>query len=110
MRGLGFAAVAVAALLAASPTAFAQQDQGSGLGGALDQLNRTFNSDRQSNERDRRYEGTSGSSRERGDSSYQRYSDRELQGQYNRVVDEQRRLDRERRDLEDELSRRGMDR
>lgn len=125
MRGTSFAMMAVAAVLMASPAVLAQQGQGNGWSGALDQLNRAVNPnsqeaqrERERIERDRRNSGSSGyddsadtsssSSSRRG--GYERYSDRELQSQYDRIADEQRRIQRERRDLEDELSRRGLSR
>ncbi|WP_207458364.1 hypothetical protein [Azospirillum sp. SYSU D00513] len=127
MNRLRLATAAVAAMLAVSPAALAQQqNQGGGWSGTLDQLNRAVNPNsyegqqqREQIERDRRNSGasgyddsarSSGSSGNRGGSRFDRYSDRELQDQYDRVADEQRRVQRERRDLEDEMSRRGLSR
>ncbi|MBP2290508.1 hypothetical protein [Azospirillum rugosum] len=118
-----FAVLAFGSLLALSPVvspmALAQQSQGQGWGGALDTLNRAVNPnanpadqdrdrdrDRQVRD-DRRYEGSSTDDR-RGRSEYSRYSDRDLQDRYERIVDEQREMQRERRGLEDEMNRRGI--
>ncbi|MCW2243417.1 hypothetical protein [Azospirillum canadense] len=125
MRGMPFAApvaaLAFGSLLAlspvVSPAAQAQQSQGQGWGGALDTLNRAVNPnnypadqdrdrDRQVRE-DRRYEGSSTDDR-RGRSEYSRYSDRDLQDRYERIVDEQRQMQRERRSMEEEMNRRGI--
>ena len=118
MRGMRLAAMAFGSVLALSPAAMAQQNQGQGWGGALDTLNRAVNpnaqqpqDDRYERDRqvrdDRRYEGSSRDER-RGGSEYSRYSDRDLQDQYERVADEQRQMQRERRAIEDEMARRGM--
>ena len=115
MRGMGFAILAVGALLALPPAALAQQNQGQGWGGALDQLNRAVNpnaypDDRSRDDRsgdDRRYEGSSDGGR-RGNGDYAGYSDRDLRDRYDRTADEQRRIQRERRAMEDEMERRGM--
>lgn len=129
MRGMPFAApiaaLAFGSLLALSPVmspaAMAQQSQGQGWGGALDTLNRAVNPNSHSADQDRdrdrdrqvrddrRYEGSSSDDR-RGRSEYSRYSDRDLQDRYQRIVDEQRQMQRERRSLEDEMSRRGISR
>lgn len=121
MLKMGIAAVALGSLIALSPAAQAQQNQG-GWGGALDTLNRAVNPDAQRDDRtnrddnwdrdrqvreDRRYEGSSGDSR-RGGGEYGRYSDRDLRDRYDRIVDEQRSMQRERRDIEEEMSRRGI--
>ncbi len=121
MRGMPFAVLAFGSLLAlspvVSPTAMAQQSQGQGWSGALDTLNRAVNPNSSSDERDRdrdrqvrddrRYEGSSTDDR-RGRSEYSRYSDRDLQDRYERIVDEQRQMQRERRSIEDEMNRRGI--
>ncbi len=120
MRGMGFAILAAGALLALPPAALAQQNQGQGWGGALDQLNRAVNpnanpddrsrDDRSGDDRsrgDRRYEGSSDGER-RGSGDYAGYSDRDLRDRYDRTADEQRRIQRERRAMEDEMERRGM--
>lgn len=121
MRGMPFAVLAFGSLLALSPVvspmAMAQQSQGQGWSGALDTLNRAVNPNSSSDERDRdrdrqvrddrRYEGSSTDDR-RGRSEYSRYSDRDLQDRYERIVDEQRQMQRERRTIEDEMNRRGI--
>lgn len=117
MRGMRFAVLAFGSLLAVSPMALAQQSQGQGWSGALDTLNRAVNPNSHPDDRDRdrdrqvrddrRYEGSSTDDR-RGRSDYSRYSDRDLQDQYDRITDEQRQMQRERRNIEDELARRGL--
>lgn len=117
MRGMRYAALAFGSLLAVSPMAMAQQNQGQGWGGALDTLNRTVNPNSYPDDRDRdrdravrddrRYEGSSSDNRG-GRSEYSRFSDRDLQDRYDRIVDEQRQMQRERRAMEDEMARRGM--
>lgn len=117
MRGMPFAALAFGSLLALSPVlspaALAQQNQGQGWSGALDTLNRAVNPNSNSEDRDRqmrddrRYEGSSADDR-RGRSEYGRYSDRDLQDRHDRIVDEQRQMQRERRGIEDEMARRGI--
>lgn len=104
--------LATAALLALSGPALAQSNN-NGWGGTLDQLNRAVNPnayENQNNDRtdrgDRRYEGSSGESR--SDGPYRRYSDRDLRDQYDRLVDEQRQAQRDRRAMEAELDRRGI--
>ncbi len=107
MRGI---AVAATLFLALSPPALAQTNNG--WGGALDQLNRTVNPDSYPQDRvqergdGRRYEGTSSDDRSAG--PYRRYSDRDLRDQYDRMIDEQRQMQRNRRAMEDELERRGL--
>lgn len=117
MRGMRLAAFAFGSVLALSPVAMAQQNQGQGWGGALDTLNRAVNPnanpdnarDRDNQVRDdRRYEGSSRDDRRSGSSDYRRYSDRELQDRHDRIVDEQRQMQRERRALEDEMAQRGI--
>lgn len=118
--------LAAAAVLALSSPALAQsgqsqngQSQG-GWGGALDQLNRTVNpnaypqdrNDRAGDERnvnrdDRRYEGSSGNRR---GNAYGDYSDRDLRNQYDRLGEEQRQIRQNRRAIEDEMERRGINR
>ncbi|WP_431861107.1 hypothetical protein [Azospirillum sp.] len=116
MRTLGLISAVTGALLLIAPAASAQNDQG--WRGTLDQLNRAVNPDNsQSDRRDRyddrntdnrRYEGSSGRE-DRGDSSeFRRLSDGDIRDRLDRVNDEQRQLQRERRALEDEMSRRGM--
>lgn len=123
MLKMGMAAVALGSLIALAPAAQAQEQQNQGgWGGALDTLNRAVNPDAQRDDRrdrddprdrdrqvreDRRLEGTSRDDR-RGGGEYSRYSDRDLQDRYERMVDEQRAMQRERRDLEDEMARRGI--
>lgn len=94
-----------AALVLASPLALGQQDRG-GVGGALDQLNRTVNP--QQDQDQRRSRDQSGSSRadDRSTQNYSRYSDQDLRDQANRLEDESRQLDRERRAVDDEMDRR----
>lgn len=123
MRGMRLAALAFGSVLALSPVAMAQQNQGQGWGGALDTLNRAVNPNAQQDERsreddqynrdrqvreERRLEGSSRDDRRGGNGEYRRYSDRDLQDQHERVVDEQRQMQRERRAIEDEMARRGM--
>jgi len=114
MRGI---VLATAALLALTAPVLAQSQNNnsgnSGWGGALDQLNRAVNpnnypQDQDGNRTDRRYEGTSGESRTASNGPYRRYSDRDLRDQYDRVVDEQRQLQRDRRSMEEEMERRGL--
>lgn len=117
--------LAAAAVLAVSSPALAQtgQSQG-GWGGALDQLNRTVNpnaypqdrqqdrseraaEDRDANRDGRRSEGSSGNRR---NSAYGDYSDRDLRSQYDRLGEEQRQIRQNRRAIEDEMERRGINR
>ncbi|HYG86073.1 MAG TPA: hypothetical protein VD978_07420 [Azospirillum sp.] len=112
MRTLSLAAAVAGSLLLVS-AASAQQDQN--WRGTLDQLNRTVNPDSPSDDRrardldrDRRYEGSSRSDDRRGSSELSRYSDEDLRDRWDRLSDEQRQLQRERRVLEDEMGRRGM--
>ncbi|WP_377806984.1 hypothetical protein ABNQ38_11545 [Azospirillum sp. A29] len=113
--------LAAAAVLALSSPALAQtgQSQG-GWGGALDQLNRTVNpnaypqdrndravEDRDANRDSRRSEGSSGNRR---GNAYSDYSDRDLRSQYDRLGEEQRQLRQNRRAIEDEMERRGINR
>ncbi len=115
MRTLSLAAAVAGSLLLLAPPAMAQQDQG-GWRGTLDQLNRAVNPDTQQRDerydsRDRRYEGSSDDARDRSDrasSDFRRYSDEEIRDRWGRINDEQRQLQRERRQLEDEMSRRGI--
>ena len=119
--------LSAAAVLALSTPALAQsgqpqngQSQG-GWGGALDQLNRTVNpnsypqdrtaEDRQLNRDGRRHDGTSGSSAgNRRGNAYGDYSDRDLRNQYDRLGEEQRQIRQNRRAIEDEMDRRGINR
>lgn len=120
MRTLNLAAAVAGSLLLLAPGAPAQQQQDQGWRGTLDQLNRTINPDvrprddpmndreridsrDRRDDRDRRYEGASGSSAE-----LRRYSDDDIRDRLGRLSDEQRQLQRERRALEDEMSRRGL--
>ncbi|SMH62371.1 hypothetical protein [Azospirillum agricola] len=113
--------LAVAGLLALSSPAPAQS-QNNGWGGALDQLNRAVNPDAYPQDRnaqdrgaqdrgatrdDRRYEGSS-NDRSANAGPYRRYSDRDLRDQYDRLVDEQRQMQRDRRAMEEEMERRGL--
>ncbi|MBP2299321.1 hypothetical protein [Azospirillum picis] len=111
---------AAAALALSSPmVANAQtgQSQNNGWGGALDQLNRAVNpnsypqdrtaEDRNVNRDGRRYEGSSGNTRR---SAYSDYSDRDLRSQYDRLGEEQRQIRQDRRAIEDEMERRGLNR
>lgn len=113
MRRIGPAAVALGALLTLAQPAAAQQNQNNGWSGALDQLNRAINPNSQPEERrnegdrGRRYEGSS-NDRSAAAGEYEGYSDRDLRDRYDRVVDEQRQIQRERRAMEDEMSRRGL--
>ena len=130
MRTLSLAAAMAGSLLLLAPAASAQQ-QDQGWRGTLDQLNRTVNPDTQTRddqrareidrnrdgrydertERERRMEGTSGSSSGRSDRSsaeMRRYSDADLRDRWERLSDEQRQIQRERRTLEDEMERRGI--
>lgn len=120
--------LAAAAVLALSSPALAQTGQSqngqsqNGWGGALDQLNRAVNpnaypqdrdrNDRAADDRDlnrdgRRSEGSSGSRR---NSAYSDYSDRDLRSQYDRLGEEQRQIRQNRRAIEDEMERRGINR
>lgn len=120
--------LAAAAVLALSSPALAQSGQSqngqSGWGGALDQLNRAVNPNaypqdrdgRAADERDvnrdanrdgRRTEGSSGNRR---GNAYSDYSDRDLRSQYDRLGEEQRQLRQNRRAIEDEMERRGINR
>lgn len=119
MRRFALTALALSAAVTLSLPAAAQQQERSGWGQAIDQLNRAVNPNSYPDEsreqdnrrsgsesRDRRYEGSgSGSSAERN--AYSRYSDRELRDRYERLADDQRSIQRERRAIEDELDRRG---
>lgn len=118
MRRIILAAVAV---LAVSSPVLAQTGQSqNGWGGALDQLNRAVNpnaypqdrNDRAADDRDlnrdgRRYEGSSGNRR---GNAYSDYSDRDLRSQYDRLGEEQRQIRQNRRAIEDEMERRGINR
>ena len=103
-----------AGFLVLAPPAFAQQP-GNGWGGALDQLNRAVNPDTYPQDRDnrdaprdgRRMEGSSDDNRG-GTAGYRRYSDRDLRDQYDRLIDEQRQMQRDRRAMEEEFERRGI--
>ncbi|PWC48387.1 hypothetical protein ACHMW5_03020 [Azospirillum melinis] len=120
--------LAAAAVLALSSPALAQSGQSqngqNGWGGALDQLNRAVNPNaypqdrdgRAADERDasrdvnrdnRRTEGSSGNRR---GNAYSDYSDRDLRSQYDRLGEEQRQLRQNRRAIEDEMERRGINR
>jgi hypothetical protein len=119
--------LAAAAVLALSSPVLAQsgqsqngQSQG-GWGGALDQLNRAVNpnsnsqdrtaEDRELNRDGRRYEGSSGNSAgNRRAGAYGDYSDRDLRNQYDRLGEEQRQIRQNRRAVEDEMERRGINR
>ncbi|PWC34030.1 hypothetical protein [Azospirillum sp. TSO35-2] len=116
-------ALAATAFLALSSPVLAQSQgggQGSGWGGALDQLNRAVNPNNYPDDRtgtqtgrarddrsrdDRRYEGSSASGR---GNAYSDYSDRDLRNQYDRLADEQRRVRQDRQAVEDEMERRGL--
>ncbi len=114
--------LAAAAVLALSSPALAQSGQSqNGWGGALDQLNRAVNpnnypQDRTAEDRDlnrdgRRYEGSSGNSAgNRRGNAYGDYSDRDLRNQYDRLGEEQRQIRQNRRAIEDEMERRGINR
>ncbi|PWC83047.1 hypothetical protein TSH100_21875 [Azospirillum sp. TSH100] len=118
MRRIILAAVAV---LAVSSPVLAQTGQSQNVwGGALDQLNRAVNpnaypqdrNDRAADDRDlnrdgRRYEGSSGNRR---GNAYSDYSDRDLRSQYDRLGEEQRQIRQNRRAIEDEMERRGINR
>ncbi|MCG5238255.1 hypothetical protein [Azospirillum doebereinerae] len=112
MRGIVLATATVLALT--SPVLAQSQNNNSGWGGALDQLNKAVNpnsypQDQDGNRTDRRYEGSSGDSRTTASAGpYRRYSDRDLRDQYDRLVDEQRQMQRDRRSMEEELERRGL--
>jgi len=117
--------LAAAAVLALSSPALAQSGQSqNGWGGALDQLNRAVNPNAYPQDRDgraaddrdasrdvnrdnRRYEGSSGNRR---GNAYSDYSDRDLRSQYDRLGEEQRQLRQNRRAIEDEMERRGINR
>ncbi|CAO3359336.1 hypothetical protein [Azospirillum melinis] len=120
--------LAAAAVLALSSPALAQSGQSQngqgGWGGALDQLNRAVNPNAYPQDRDgraaddrdanrdvnrdnRRYEGSSGNRR---GNAYSDYSDRDLRSQYDRLGEEQRQLRQNRRAIEDEMERRGINR
>lgn len=117
MRRIGLVAVALGAMMALAQPAAAQQNQNNGWGGALDQLNRAVNPNsypedrpedrRTDNDRSRRSEGSSTDRRADG-GDYEGYSDRDLRDRYDHLIDEQRRTQRERRAMEDEMSRRGI--
>lgn len=118
--------LAAAAVLALSSPALAQSGQSqngqsqNGWGGALDQLNRAVNpnaypqdrdgrtgDEREMNRDSRRYEGSSGNRR---GNAYSDYSDRDLRNQYERLNEEQRQIRQNRRAIEDEMDRRGINR
>lgn len=110
-------ALAAAGLLALSSPVLAQAQNNNGLGGALDQLNRAVNPDAYPADRDanrdgnrdaRRYEGTSDESRTANAGPYRRSSDRDLRDQYDRMIAEQRQMQRDRRAMEEEMDRRGL--
>jgi hypothetical protein len=106
MRTWHLLSMAVGAALVLAPTvSLGQQDRG-GVGGALDQLNRTVNP--QQDQDQRRSRDQSGSSRtdDRSTQNYSRYSDQDLRDQANRLENESRQLDRERRAVDDEMDRR----
>lgn len=100
-----FSTAVGAALVLASSLALGQQDRG-GVGGALDQLNRTVNP--QQNQDQQRTRDRSGSSRadQRSMQNYSRYSDQDLRDESDRLEDESRRIERERRAVDDEMDRR----
>jgi hypothetical protein len=97
--------MAVGAALILAPPVLGQQDRG-GVGGALDQLNRTINP--QQDQDQRRARDQSGASRadDRSAQNYGRFSDQELRDQSYRLEDESRRIERERRAVDDEMDRR----
>lgn len=117
MDRIGLVAVALGAMMALAQPAAAQQNQNNGWGGALDQLNRAVNPNsypedrpedrRTDTDRSRRYEGSSTDRRADG-GDFEGYSDRELRDRYDRLIDEQRQTQRQRRAMEDEMSRRGI--
>jgi hypothetical protein len=123
MRALSLAVATVGSILVLSPPVATaqQQNQGGGLGGALDTLNRAVNPDQDRDQRrarederaqrDRQYDRDQTSGRDRRSSqapSYSRYSDQDLRDEAARLQDEERQIQRERRAVEDEMSRRGV--
>ncbi|WP_448188840.1 hypothetical protein [Azospirillum sp. sgz301742] len=128
MRTLSLTVAVAGSLLLLAPAAMAQQQQDQGWRGTLDQLNRAVNPDTQqqrderrerdldqdrdrsgqyddrTDSRNRRLEGSSGSS----SGQLRSYSDGDIRDRWNRLSDEQRQLQRERRALEDEMDRRGL--
>jgi hypothetical protein len=101
MQSFKWVVLALGSFLVLSPAASAQQSQGGG--GALDTLNRAINPDRGRDDR-----GTSGSSvrDDRSEPNYSRYSDQDLRAEQDRLADQSRQIQREQRDLQDELDRR----
>lgn len=93
------AAILTMSIVALTAPGMALGQERGGIGGALDQLNRTVNPSQ-----DRSRESSGSSRDERG--AYSRYSDQELREQSYRLEDEARRIERERRDIDGELDRR----
>ena len=109
MRALKLAVVAVGAVLVLSPVAWAQQNQGGGVGDTIDQLNRAINPDSNRNQPRAREDNRSSSTRnDRRGSDYRHYSDRELRNESARLEDQERQIQRERQAIEDEMDRRGV--
>jgi hypothetical protein len=103
MQSFKWIVLALGSFLILSPAANAQQSQGGQGGGALDTLNRAINPDRGRDDR-----GTSGSSArdDRSGSNYSRYSDQDLRAEQDRLANQSRQIQRDQRDLQDELDRR----
>ncbi|HZH28434.1 MAG TPA: hypothetical protein VEY95_14775 [Azospirillaceae bacterium] len=105
MRTIRWAALAGAVLL--SMPAWAQQDQG-GVRGAIDQLNRTVNPNSSQDTRSQRPDDTrrSGEVGQRRD--YRRFSDRDLQDEYENNRRNLNAMANEQREIEEEMRSRGM--
>ena len=108
MRALKLAMVALGAVLVFAPVAGAQQSQGGGVGDTLDRLNRAINPDSTPDQPRAREDNRSSSTRNdhRG-SDYRDYSDKQLRNEAAKL-DDQERLQRERRAIEDEMDNRGI--
>ncbi len=97
--------IGIGAALALAPSvSFGQQDRG-GIGGAVDQLNRAISPEQDQNQRRARDRSRSGAD-DRSTQNYSRYSDEDLRDRADRLEDESRQIERERRAVDDELDRR----
>jgi hypothetical protein len=109
MRALKLTMVAVGALLVFSPIAGAQQNQDGGVGDTLDRLNQAINPDSNRDQPRAREDNRSSSTRsDRRGSEYQDYTDKQLRNESAELDDQERRIQRERRAIEDEMDRRGI--
>jgi hypothetical protein len=92
MRALGMAGIVLGSILMVSTSVIAQQQNSTGVGGALDRLNNTVNPSSQDN---RNYSGSSQRDQRVSMPDYRNYSDRDLHDEANRLQDQQRAVQRE---------------